>query len=121
MAEGIKRYNQPVRIKVGDMDSLYWNPDAPETSRLTGNPELVNLITSYVDYKSGGSDTLKATPEGPYLPGTIDNLYTVVWAVTDIFGAVGEDVKFYGEVPSLKDLDLDYASNFDENGNQIIR
>jgi hypothetical protein len=41
--------------------------------------------------------------------------------LTTIFDRVGETVKFYGDVPSLKDLDLDYASNFDENGKPIIR
>ena len=121
MANDLKRFTEPVRIKVGDQDSIYWNPDAPETSRLTGNPDLVDLISSYIDAKSKGSDTIKVTPEGPYLPATIDNLYTIFWAVNELFTALEEDVKFFGDVPSLKDLGLDYASNFDENGNPIVR
>lgn len=121
MADQLKRFTEPVRIKVGELDSIYWNPDAPATVRLTGNPEIVNILTSYIEFRSEGDDVIKVTPEGPYLPATLDNLYTVYWAVTTLFTAVGETVKFYGEVPSLKDLDLDYASNFDENGNPIIR
>jgi hypothetical protein len=121
MAEQLRRFTEPVRIKVGDLDSIYWNPDAPATSRLTGNPEIVNILQSYIEFHSEGTDTIKVTAEGPYLPGTADNLYTVFWAVTSLFGAVGESVKFYGEVPSLKELGLDYASNFDEDGNPIIR
>jgi hypothetical protein len=121
MADELKRYTEPVRFKVGELDSVYWNPDAPETVRLTGNREIVNIITSFIETLSEGRDTIKVTPEGPYLPATVNNLYTVFWAVTTIFDRVGETVKFYGDVPSLKDLDLDYASNFDENGKPIIR
>ena len=121
MADELKRYTEPVRFQVGDLDSVYWNPDAPETVRLTGNREIINIINSFIETLSEGRDTIKVTPEGPYLPATVDNLYTVFWAVTTIFDRVGETVKFYGDVPSLKDLDLDYASNFDENGKPIIR
>ena len=121
MADELKRYTEPVRFQVGDLDSVYWNPDAPETVRLTGNREIINIINSFIETLSEGRDIIKVTPEGPYLPATVDNLYTVFWAVTTIFDRVGETVKFYGDVPSLKDLDLDYASNFDENGKPIIR
>ena len=121
MADELKRYTEPVRFKVGDLDSVYWDPSAPESARLTGNREIISLVTSYIEFMSEGRDTIKVTAEGPYLPATLDNLYTVFWAFTTIFDKVGESVKFYGDVPSLKDLDLDYASGFDENGKPIIR
>ena len=121
MADELKRFTEPVRVKVGDSDSIYWNPDAPETSRLTGDPSIINLVTSFLESYSESEGMIKVTPEGPYLPATLDNMYNFFWAVTTLFDRLEEPVKFFGEVPSLKDLDLDYASNFDENGNQIVR
>jgi hypothetical protein len=119
MADKLKKFTEDVRIKVGDLDSIYWIPDAPDSTKLRGNPEIVEIVDAFIEFHSQRSDVIKVTPEGPYLPGTNSNLYTVVWAVTTLFR--DQDIKFYGEVPSLKDLGLDYASNFDENGNQIIR
>jgi len=119
MADRLRKFTETVQIKVDDLDSIYWVPDAPASLRLSGNPEIVNIVNAFIDFKSQDSDVIKATPEGPYLPGTNDNLYTVVWAVTTLFRE--QNIKFYGEVPTLKELGLDYASNFDENDKPIIR
>lgn len=119
MADKLKKFTEDVRIQVGDQDSIYWIHDAPDYTKLRGNREIVKIVNEFIEFFAQESDVIKVTPEGPYLPGSNSNLHTVVWAVTTLFD--DQDIKFYGEVPSLKDLGLDYASNFDENGNQIIR
>jgi hypothetical protein len=119
MADRLRKFTETVQIKVDDLDSIYWIPDAPAALRLSGNPEIVDIVNAFIEFHSQDSDVIKATPEGPYLPGTNNSLYTVVWAISTLFRE--QNIKFYGEVPTLKELGLDYASNFDENGKPIIR
>ena len=98
-------------------------------SGLISNPELeestdvVESIQEYLKtavelYGSYGYDSIPVTPEGPFLEGSTTDGASVSWALNTLYA--GEfDVD--GPLPTLKDLGLDYASNFDEDGNPLVR
>lgn len=67
---------------------------------------------------SFGDGSIPITPEGPFVEASDKDPITVAWALNTIYDS-GYEV--YGDLPTMKDLGLDYSSNFDEDGNQIVR
>jgi hypothetical protein len=65
-----------------------------------------------------GYGSIPITPEGPFAESSDKDPITIAWALDTLYGS-GYEV--YGDIPSMKDLGLDYASNFDEDGNEIVR
>lgn len=98
-------------------------------SGLISNPELeestdvVESIQEYLKtavelYSSYGYDSVPVTPEGPFLEGSTTDAASVSWALNTLYPG---EFEVNGPLPTLRDLGLDYASNFDEDGNQLVR
>lgn len=96
--------------------TIYWN----EFSGLTGDSkavaDIINLLDEALD--ANGGVQISVTPEGPFLAGDEYDAASVAWAINFLYKS---EVDVRGDLPSMKDLGLDYSSNFDEDGNELIR
>jgi len=115
-----KEYTEPVKFVV-DNNEIFWNPQYEGLSALPGTlaREIAESVEELIVYLDDGSGYIVPTPEGPFLPSSVKNLYTVVWAFNELYG--DEGVKVVGNAPTLEDMGLDEASNYDENGKEIVR
>ena len=118
--EYFKKYTEPVTIVVNGEDYLEWNPGYSILACEPGSAREISMfIDQYIEATSFGLPEIKVTPEGPSLPASVKSIYTVVWAFLSTYGP--EAVQFIGDAPTLRDMGLDQASNFDANGKPIIR
>ncbi len=95
---------------------------APNTELEESN-DVIESIKTYLDsavelYSSYGFNSIPVTPEGPFLEGSTNDAASVSWALNSIYPG---EFDVAGELPTLKDLGLDYSSNFDEDGNPLVR
>ena len=117
--EDWKEYNERVTFIV-DEQEIFWTPGSDYLSAMPGTmasqiaESVEDLITALDD-----QGYIQVTPEGPSLPADVKNLYTVVWAFNELYK--DEGVKVVGNAPTLEDMGLDEASNYDDNGNLIVR
>ena len=118
-AEDWKEYDQPVKFIVGT-NQIGWYPDEDTLSAVPGSmaKEIANSVEELIMYLDDRG-YIQVTPEGPSLPATVKNLYTVVWAFNELYKDEGVEVE--GDAPTLADMGIDEASNYDENGNEIVR
>jgi hypothetical protein len=77
---------------------------------------IIFLLEKFVE--SNGGRSIKVTPEGPFLEGSQYDAASVAWAINAIYG---DEPTIKGDLPTMKDLGLDESSNFDENGNPLVR
>ncbi len=96
--------------------TVFWS----ETAGLSGDEEVVFAITDLLDkaLEVSFTDSIAVTPEGPFLEGSEYDGASVAWAVNFLYGTEPDII---GDLPSMKDLGLDYSSNFDEDGNPRVR
>jgi hypothetical protein len=117
MLEELKEYSSPVTFGLLGIE-ITWTPDG-----LSSEPgfarEIQRSLENYLMSVSGVDLDVAATPEGPFLPNTTKNLYTVVWLIYALYGE--EKITISGSAPTLRDMGLDIASSYDENGNPIVR
>lgn len=90
---------------------------------LEESTDVVESIQEYLKtavelYGSYGYDSIPVTPEGPFLEGSITDGASVSWALNTLYAG---EFEANGPLPTLKDLGLDYASNFDEDGTPLVR
>jgi hypothetical protein len=117
--EDWKEYNERVTFIV-DEQEIFWTPESDYLSAMPGtmasqiSESVEDLITALDD-----QGYIQVTPEGPSLPADVKNLYTVVWAFNELYKDQG--VKVVGNAPTLEDMGLDEASNYDDNGNLTVR
>jgi hypothetical protein len=117
MLTELKEYTDPVTFELLGVE-INWTPEG--LSSEPGSARTIQRsLERYLDLFSYGSRDVAATPEGPFLPKTTKNLYTVVWLFSELYGE--EKLTVSGEAPSLRDMGLDISSDYDENGNQIVR
>jgi hypothetical protein len=117
MLKELKEYTSPVTFGLLGIE-LNWTPEG-----LSSEPgfarEIQRSLEQYLDTVSYGQEEVAATPEGPFLPTTTKSLYTVVWLLYALYG--DEKLNISGTAPTLRDMGLDLSSNYDENGNPIVR
>ena len=115
--EDFKEYTSPVTFSFLDVE-INWTPEG-----LSSEPgfarEVIISLEQLLSALAYGVEEIAATPEGPFLPTTTKNLYTVVFLIYKLYGE--ETITVSGDAPSLRDMGLDPASNEDENGNTIVR
>jgi hypothetical protein len=118
--EYFKKYTEPVTIVVFGEYYLEWTPGRSRLGTDSGPArDIAIFLDEYIYAYSNGEPQLMVTTEGPSLPASVKSIYTVVWALLSVYDA--NEVKFIGDAPTLRDMGLDQASNFDSNGNSIIR
>lgn len=121
MEDEFKEYTKPIGIQIDDV-VLGWNPSSEMLSPLGGEDAVLvsenieNFIKSTANYE----ESIMVTPEGPSLPATIKNLYTVVWAIDTIYGD-DTTIKYIGDAPTMADMGLDPESNVDKDGLPVVR
>jgi hypothetical protein len=101
--------------------TLTWDPEAgigsgddfKDTLALTS---LDYFIRTYDEEYSG---EYSVTPEGPTFQTNPKDLRMVVWSINQLFE--GGIVSATGKYPTLTDMGLTEASNYDANGREIIR
>lgn len=121
MEDEFKEYTEPIGIEIDDV-VLGWNPNREGFSLISGeDAELVATnIETFIKAASDYEEYIRVTPEGPSLPGTVKNLYTVVWAIDTIYGD-DTTIKYIGDAPTLADMGLDPESNVDKDGLPVVR
>lgn len=68
--------------------------------------------------ESAGGGSYAVTPEGPFILADEHDAASISWAVDFLYGP---KLDITGDLPTMEDLGLDYGSNFDEDGNEIVR
>lgn len=118
--EEFKEYTEPVDITV-DGSTVTWNPGESQLTPKEGeNADLIaENVSRFIYYSAPDRVTIPVTPEGPFLPATIENLYTVVWAIETLY--YDAEISYSGDAPTMADMNLDEESNFDEDGNPLVR
>lgn len=121
MDEDFKEYTEPIGIQIDDV-ILGWSPSSEMFSLLEGDDAALvsENIENFIKATANYEDYIMVTPEGPSLPATIKNLYTVVWAIDAIYGD-DTAIKYLGDAPTLADMGLDPESNVDKDGLPVVR
>jgi hypothetical protein len=119
-------YTEPVEFQIaaapGEMPvTILWSP---ETGIASGDGFKDGLAAIALDsfittYRQEYGPEYSVTPEGPTLKTTPRDIYMVVWSMNQLFD--GGIVSATGDYPTLKDMGLTEASNYDENGKEVIR
>lgn len=117
MLKELKEYTEPVTFELLGVE-INWTPEGLSSESGSAR-NIQRSLERYLRLVSYGSSEVAATPEGPFLPGTTKNLYTVVWLFSTLYG--DEKLTVSGDAPTLRDMGLDVSSNYDENGNEIVR
>jgi len=117
MLKELEDYTSPVTFTLLGVE-VVWTTEGL-SSEAGFAREIQRSLEKYLDTISYGTEEVAATPEGPFLPATTKNLYTVVWLIHELYG--NEKIKISGTAPTLRDMGLDISSNHDENGNPIVR
>jgi hypothetical protein len=110
------------RIVLNDGVILLWSeysgliPDETDESKEMAE-EIRSVISIFKEFYSDES-SVPITPEGPYMTLSETDPVTISYLVTKMYG---ENVQVMGDLYTLRELGLDYASNFDEYGNEIVR
>lgn len=107
-ADFFRDFFEPVEIIVDD-SSVTWRPNSdclienygPMAASISKNLE------EYIMTASFPSGSLRVTPTGPNLPATIRNLWTVVWALSQIF----DDCEIVLVGPDFPNLDELYGDD----------
>jgi hypothetical protein len=116
-----KKYTEHVDISI-DGSLIGWGPVG---SGLYPDPddqdaiEFADSIREFI-YANDQGGMISATPEGPFFEASTTDLGAVIWAINVLYGSE-LPIKITGPAPSLSDLGLDAASNFDEDGTEIVR
>lgn len=119
-------YTEPVEFTLAGTEAdgpitIKWSPE----SGISAGPgfkdglavtALDRFIQTY-DLEYEGS--YNVTPEGPTLKTNPTDIYMVSWAIHQLFE--GGVVSAVGNYPTLRDMGLDEGSNYDDNGQQLIR
>ncbi len=90
---------------------------------LENSEEVVDSIKQFLfdaldTYASYGRRSIPVTPEGPFLSGETTDASSVAWALNTLYSG---EYSTIGDLPTMKDLGLDYASNFNEDGSPRVR
>jgi hypothetical protein len=117
--EELPEYTEPVQIEI-DGFRIGWHPMLDTLSPDT-NPDAEEFADSIEEYVSAlaVNGYIRVSPEGPVLDGTVQSLPTVIWAAHSLYNDL--PIRVVGTAPTLEDLGLDVASNYDEDGNEIVR
>jgi hypothetical protein len=117
--ETLKEYTEPVNITV-DGVTITWDPKSRDLVAQDSEAQAVaNEVSKFIYYSAPDRDVVPATPEGPFLPATTQNLYTVVWAVESLY--FDTEVSYEGDAPTMADMGLDDGDGFEEDGTPIVR
>lgn len=113
------------RIKFKDDSTIIWD----EYSGLTPDDseravQAVSEIKTFIDkmkevyIDNYGLSSIPITPEGPFAKPSDTDPVIVAWTLKTLYDT---EYEVSGDLPTMKDLGLDYNSNFDEDGNPIVR
>jgi hypothetical protein len=98
---------------------LIWDEASGLSSDAKDEYAIENIILLLEKFlESNGGRSIKVTPEGPFLEGSQYDAASVAWAINAIYG---DEPTIKGDLPTMKDLGLDESSNFDKNGNPLVR
>lgn len=75
-----------------------------------------NFLETVSDFYAG--ESIKVTPEGPFLSGSEFDGASVAWALNTIYGS---NLEIVGSLPTMEDLGLDQRSNINEDGSPRVR
>jgi hypothetical protein len=115
------QYTEPVFFTI-ENSSVAWEPGEEFLIPVSGPKakEITDSVTRFITLASNYGEDIQVTPEGPNLPGTEKNLFTVVWAIETLFSE--QEISYKGgKYPTMADLGLDEASDFDKYGNPLVR
>lgn len=104
-----------------DGSKIGWHPMLDTLGPDYNDQDAVDFARSIEDYirASDYNGYIMATPEGPSFEASVRDIGAVIWATYSLYGDLPIRVK--GDAPTLEDLGLDEASNYDEDGTQITR
>lgn len=114
-------YTEHVDISI-DGSLIGWGPVGSGLYPDDNDQDAIDFADSIRDYiyASAINGQILATPEGPFFKASTLDLGAVIWAVNALYGDE-LDIEVTGNAPTLEDLGLDDASNFDEDGTPIVR
>lgn len=119
-AEDFKEYKTPVTITNKSQSILIsWSPLGILIPILgdDGSASIIDAIRNIIKIEELGG-YVKVTPEGPSLPATTANLYTVMWAA---YTLLGPSIYVEGGGPTMSDLGISKDDEQDPDGNPIVR
>lgn len=116
-----KEYTEPIDITI-DGNVVTWVPGESLLRATKGEnaEQIVTTVSDFILNLSPLGKSIEVTPEGPFLPATAANIYTVVWAIDAIYGDDSE-ISYGSDAPTLADLGLDEDSDFDKYGKPLVR
>jgi hypothetical protein len=115
-----KEYTEPVDITV-DGNTFTWDPKAESLIPKEGETvqDTIDALDKFIYYAAPDRTTISAAPEGPFLPATTQDIYTLVWAISVLFE--DSDVVYNGEVPTLEQMGLGEEPDLVDDGDEIVR
>jgi hypothetical protein len=117
--EELPEYTEPVQIVI-DGARIGWHPMldtlSPDTNEYAQG--LADSIEEFIAALAVNG-YIRVSPEGPTLEASVRSLPTLIWAANSLYSEL--PIQVVGEAPTLEDLGLDAASNYDEDGNEIVR
>jgi hypothetical protein len=115
------KYTEPVLINM-DGHLIGWHPQSEYLITDSDDQIAEDYAQSIQELIAASNDfgRILVTPEGPVLDADVQDLRTVIWAAYDLYGSDFK-IKVEGNAPTLADMGLDEASNYDEDGNPIVR
>lgn len=116
-----KEYTKPIEITI-DGNIVTWVPGENQLAATKGEDadQIVATVGDFISSLSPLGKSIEVTPEGPFLAPTAANIYTVVWAIDAIYGDDSE-ISYGSDAPTLADLGLDEASDFNKYGKPLVR
>lgn len=109
-------------IFIKDGIELVWSeysgitPSDSEESRAAAE-EIRSVISTFRNFYSD-TESIAITPEGPFMSASEMDPVTVSYVLSLMYK---DNYEVTGDLYTLKDLGLDYSSNFDEDGNPLVR
>lgn len=115
-----KEYTEPVDITV-DGDTFTWDPNAESLIPKDGETVMATIeaLDRFVYYAAPDRSIIRVAGEGPFLPATTQDIYTLVWAISVLFE--GSEVSYSGDVPTLDDMGFGEEIDFGDDVDEIVR
>lgn len=115
-----KEYTEPVDITI-DGDTFTWDPKAESLIPKAGETvqDTIVALDKFIYYAAPDRNTIRVAGDGPFLPATTQDIYTLVWAISILFE--DSEVMYDGEVPTLDDMGLGEDVDFGDDAEEIVR
>jgi len=115
-----KEYTKPVDITV-DGNTFTWDPKSESLIPKEGETvqDTIDALDKFIYYAAPDRSIIPVAGEGPFLPATTQDIYTLVWAISILFE--DSEVVYDGEVPTLDDMGLGEEPDLGDDGDEIVR